>query len=93
MRVVLLPGGLDSATTLALAMRDGFECHALLVRMTKAQSILAGIDAGVEFSQTVSCYQANDTASACGVCDSCRIRRAGYAAAGVSDPKRYLHHA
>jgi 7-cyano-7-deazaguanine synthase len=91
--VVLLSGGLDSVIALALAMRDGFEGHALLVRVTKAQIILAGIEAGIDFSQTVSCYQADGAGSACGVCDSCRIRRAGSAVAGIPDPTRYLHYA
>ena len=67
--------------------------HAPLVRMTKAQIIRAGIEAGVDFSLTVSCYQADDAGSACGVCDACRIRRAGFAAAGIDDPTRYLQHA
>lgn len=69
------------------------EIRAPLVRMTKAQIILAGIEAGVDFSQTVSCYQADDAGHACGVCDSCRIRRAGFAAAGIPDPTRYLRYA
>jgi len=64
--------------------------HAPLVSMTKAQIIHAGIEAGVDFSLTVSCYQADDAGSACGVCDACRIRRAGFAAAGIDDPTRYL---
>ena len=67
--------------------------HAPLVRMTKAQIILAGIEAGVDFNLTVSCYQADDTGSACGACDACRIRRAGFAAAEIKDPTRYLQHA
>jgi 7-cyano-7-deazaguanine synthase len=67
--------------------------HAPLVRLTKAQIILAGIEAGVDFSLTVSCYLADDTGGACGVCDACRIRRAGFAAAGVKDPTRYLQPA
>jgi 7-cyano-7-deazaguanine synthase len=67
--------------------------HAPLVRMTKAQIVLAGIDAGVDFSLTVSCYQADEAGSACGACDACRIRRAGFAAARVDDPTRYLQHA
>ena len=81
-----------------LATRTGvegnrLEIHAPLVRMTKAQIIHAGIEAGVDFSLTVSCYQADDTGGACGVCDACRIRRAGFAAAGVKDPTRYLQQA
>jgi len=67
--------------------------HAPLVRMTKARIILAGIEAEVDFSLTVSCYQADDAGGACGVCDACRIRRAGFAAAGIKDPTRYLQHA
>lgn len=67
--------------------------HAPLVRMTKAQIILAGMEAGVDFRLTVSCYQADDAGSACGVCDACRIRRAGFAAAGIDDQTRYLQHA
>ena len=67
--------------------------HAPLVRLSKAQIILAGIAAGVDFSLTVSCYQADDDGSACGDCDACRIRRAGFAAAGIGDPTRYLQHA
>ena len=67
--------------------------HAPLVRMTKAQIILAGIEAGVDFSLTVSCYQAGETGGACGSCDACRIRRAGFAAAGIPDPTHYLQHA
>jgi 7-cyano-7-deazaguanine synthase len=64
--------------------------HAPLVSMTKAQIIHAGTEAGVDFGLTVSCYQADDDGSACGVCDACRIRRAGFVAAGIDDPTRYL---
>jgi 7-cyano-7-deazaguanine synthase len=67
--------------------------HAPLVRMTKAQIILAGLEAGVDFRLTVSCYQADAAGSACGVCDACRIRRAGFVAAGIDDPTHYLQHA
>jgi len=67
--------------------------HAPLVLMTKAQIIRAGIEAGVDFSVTVSCYQAEANGGACGACDACRIRRAGFAAAGVPDPTRYLQPA
>jgi 7-cyano-7-deazaguanine synthase len=67
--------------------------HAPLVRMTKAQIILAGLQAGVDYRLTVSCYQADDAGCACGVCDACRIRRAGFAGAGIDDPTRYRQHA
>jgi len=69
------------------------EIHAPLVHMTKAQIILAGIEAGVDFRFTVSCYQADASGGACGSCDACRIRRAGFAAAGVQDPTHYLQPA
>jgi 7-cyano-7-deazaguanine synthase len=77
-----------------LATRAGIEGHALkirapLVSMTKAQIIRAGADAGVDFGLTVSCYQADATGAACGVCDACRIRRSGFEAAGLDDATRY----
>ena len=79
--------------TRAAVQGNALVIHAPLLRMTKAQIVLAGIDAGVDFSLTVSCYQADAAGSACGVCDACRIRRAGFVAAGIGDPTRYLHHA
>ncbi len=77
-----------------LATRSAIEGHPLrilspLVSMTKAQIIRSGIEAGVDFAMTVSCYQADHTGAACGVCDACRIRRAGFLAAAVADPTRY----
>ena len=57
--------------------------------LTKGEIIQAGIAAGVDYSLTVSCYQADDTGRACGVCDSCRLRAKGFADAGVADPTRY----
>jgi 7-cyano-7-deazaguanine synthase len=77
-----------------LATRSALEGRPLrilspLVSMTKAQIILSGIEAGVDFAMTVSCYQADKTGAACGICDACRIRRAGFLAAAVADPTRY----
>jgi 7-cyano-7-deazaguanine synthase len=66
-----------------------FHIHAPLLRMNKAEIIQAGAKLGVDFAQTVSCYQADPDGRACGVCDSCRFRVAGFAAAGVPDPTRY----
>lgn len=63
--------------------------HAPIIRMTKAEIIRRGAQLGVEFALTVSCYQADATGRACGVCDSCRIRRAGFDAAGLADPTVY----
>jgi 7-cyano-7-deazaguanine synthase len=78
----------------ALATRAGVEgspcrVHTPLIAMTKAQIILAGTRLKVDYAQTVSCYQADSEGRACGRCDSCRLRRAGFAAAGLPDPTRY----
>ena len=78
-----------------LATRAGVEggqvqIRAPLIALSKAEIIRAGVTLGVDYGQTVSCYQANDQGQACGRCDSCRLRRAGFAAAGVPDPTRYV---
>lgn len=67
-----------------------FRIQAPLISMSKAEIIRAGTLLGVDYSQTVSCYQANDQREACGRCDSCRLRREGFAAAGLPDPTRYV---
>ena len=63
--------------------------HAPLVTLTKAEIIRRGVEAGVDFSQTVSCYQPTEEGTACGKCDSCRIRRKGFVDAGIADPTPY----
>jgi 7-cyano-7-deazaguanine synthase len=63
--------------------------QAPLIDMSKADIIRAGSGLGVDFSMTVSCYQADDLGRACGKCDSCRLRAAGFAAANIVDPTRY----
>jgi len=60
-----------------------------IIGLTKAEIIECGMALGVDYSLTVSCYQADERGRACGVCDSCRLRRAGFEAAGVADPTRY----
>ncbi len=77
-----------------LATRAGveggrFQIRAPLIAMSKAGIIRAGIALGVDYRETVSCYQANARGEACGRCDSCRLRREGFAAVGVPDPTRY----
>lgn len=77
-----------------LATKAGVEgnkltIHAPLLNMTKAEIITVGIDFGVDYSQTVSCYQATEDGTACGVCDSCRLRKQGFLEANVQDPTRY----
>ncbi len=63
--------------------------HAPLLHLSKAEIIRRGAEAGVDFSQTVSCYQPTRTGKACGRCDSCRIRRQGFADAGIDDTTAY----
>ncbi|MDA8856108.1 7-cyano-7-deazaguanine synthase QueC [Porticoccaceae bacterium] len=81
-----------------LATKAGVEgnkliVHAPLIDMTKGQIIQAGIKIGVDYSVTVSCYQADEEGAACGVCDSCRLRKQGFIDAGVKDPTRYKNSA
>jgi 7-cyano-7-deazaguanine synthase len=66
-----------------------FKIQAPLIDMSKADIIRAGTKLGVNYSVTVSCYQAAADGAACGKCDSCRLRAAGFAAAGIPDPTRY----
>jgi 7-cyano-7-deazaguanine synthase len=66
-----------------------FRIQAPLIDLSKADIIRAGVELGVEFSMTVSCYQADAHGAACGKCDSCRLRAAGFAAAHLPDPTRY----
>ncbi|MEX0951581.1 MAG: 7-cyano-7-deazaguanine synthase QueC [Gammaproteobacteria bacterium] len=63
--------------------------HAPLIDLTKAGIIRRGHALGVDYSETVSCYQATDAGRACGKCDACRLRRDGFATAGIADPTRY----
>ncbi len=63
--------------------------HAPIIRMTKAEIIRRGVQLGVDFALTVSCYQADAAGRACCACDSCRIRRAGFEGAGIADPTVY----
>ncbi|WP_313514533.1 7-cyano-7-deazaguanine synthase QueC [Pseudomonas sp.] len=67
----------------------GFRIQAPLQYLSKAQIIAEGVSLGVDYGLTVSCYQADDEGRACGRCDSCRLRAAGFSAAGVADPTRY----
>jgi len=68
----------------------GFRVHAPLLRLSKADIVREGLRLGVDFSRTVSCYQADAEGRACGHCDACRLRAEGFSAAGVPDPTRYL---
>lgn len=77
-----------------LATKAGVEggeitIHTPLIDLTKAQIIRKGLELGVDYALTVSCYQADAEGRACGVCDSCRIRKEGFQAAGAPDPTKY----
>ncbi len=77
-----------------VATRAGVEGKGLriqtpLISLTKAEIIEKGTLLGVDYSKTVSCYQADDQGKACGRCDSCRLRKQGFADAGVNDPTMY----
>ena len=90
------PGFLQAFEDLAnLATKAGVEgtatyrIHAPLLHMSKAQIIGAGVDAGVDFALTHSCYDPSPAGLACGDCDSCILRRRGFEEAGMPDPTRY----
>ncbi|MCX4192699.1 7-cyano-7-deazaguanine synthase QueC [Methylophaga sp. OBS1] len=77
-----------------LATKSGVEGRPLkiaapLIEMSKQEIIERGVELGVDYSLTVSCYQADETGRACGECDSCRFRRQGFEQAGLEDPTRY----
>lgn len=77
-----------------LATRSGVEgaklsIHAPLQHLSKAQIIQRGVELGVNYRNTVSCYQADAEGRACGMCDACRLRRQGFQQAGVEDPTPY----
>lgn len=68
----------------------GIRIHAPLMRMSKADIAREGVRLGVDFSVTVSCYQADAEGRACGHCDACRLRAQGFHDAGLADPTRYM---
>ena len=68
----------------------GLRIHAPLLHLSKADIVREGLRLGVDFAQTVSCYNADASGRACGHCDACRLRTEGFAAAGVPDPTRYV---
>lgn len=77
-----------------LATRRGVEGRPIhirtpLMQLSKAEIARRGVELGVDFSATVSCYRADPDGAACGDCDACRLRAAGFASAGIEDPTRY----
>lgn len=90
------PAFIEAFETMAnLATKAGVEgrhltIHTPLINLSKAEIVQQGTALGVDYGMTVSCYQATDDGLACGRCESCRLRRAGFAAAGLPDPTRYV---
>ena len=65
--------------------------HTPIMALSKSEIIRRGLGLGVDYGLTVSCYQPDDDGRACGACDACRLRRAGFEGAGVADPTRYAN--
>lgn len=90
------PEYIEAFTQLAnLATKAGVEGNRLqvitpLIDLDKAAIIRRGHDLGFDYGLTISCYQANEQGQACGQCDSCHYRRAGFVAAGIDDPTHYM---
>ncbi len=80
---------LANLATRAGVEQGNFRVHAPLVELSKSDIIQLGNRLGVDYAQTVSCYQATAEGLACGRCDACRLRREGFRAAGIPDPTRY----
>jgi len=76
--------------TKAAVEGKAIKIHAPLLHISKAQIVQQGSSLGVDYALTVSCYQADENGRACGLCDSCRLRRAGFETAGIKDPTAYL---
>lgn len=89
------PEYIEAFQTMAnLATKRGIEGNPIkiitpLINLNKAQTIELGLSLGVDYSQTVSCYQANEIGEACGTCDSCALRKKGFNELGTTDPTRY----
>ncbi|MDX1496263.1 MAG: 7-cyano-7-deazaguanine synthase QueC [Salinisphaeraceae bacterium] len=79
----------STATRAGVEEGREFKIHTPLIKLTKAEIIKAGMALGVDYSQTVSCYQADESGRACGHCDACQLRKAGFLQSGVPDPTRY----
>lgn len=71
---------------------EPFNIHTPLIHLSKAEIIETGIKLGVDYRQTVSCYCANEKGEACGMCDACRLRKAGFLTAGIEDSTRYTQN-
>lgn len=81
---------LANVATKAGVKGAGIRIHAPLMRMSKADIAREGLRLGIDFTETVSCYQADAQGRACGHCDACRLRAQGFREAGLPDPTRYV---
>ncbi len=84
----------DLATAAGVEQQGHFKIHAPLIKLSKKEIIETGIEIGVDYSETHSCYDPlieGDMILACGKCDSCQLRLAGFAAAGIKDPINYVN--
>jgi len=79
----------ERAANLGTKFAGRFKIHTPLIQMTKAQIIRCGTELGVNYALTHSCYEPDESGAACGHCDSCLLRKKGFAQAGVPDPTRY----
>jgi 7-cyano-7-deazaguanine synthase len=68
---------------------ERFRVHAPIIAISKADIIHLGVTLGIDYSQTVSCYQADAQGQACSECESCKLRQIGFAQAGITDPTHY----
>lgn len=80
---------LANLATVAGRQSNAIQIKAPLQHLSKADTLKLGLTLGVDYSQTVSCYQADDQGLACGICDSCHLRRQGFIEADIPDPTRY----
>lgn len=80
---------LANVATRAGVEGDGFHIHAPLIDLSKAEIIQRGIELGVDYALTISCYNPSPEGLACGVCDSCYLRTKGFEVAGITDPTLY----
>jgi 7-cyano-7-deazaguanine synthase len=80
---------LANVATKASVEGQKLSVHAPLINMTKAEIVQKGTELGIDYSQTVSCYQADEQGRACGRCDSCKLRKQGFTDAGLADPTIY----
>jgi len=69
---------------------ESIEVHTPLIHLSKAEIIKRGTDLGLDYASTVSCYRANEKGEACGLCDSCELRKQGFESAGVADSTLYV---